>query len=160
MANILRTTFSNAFSWMTMYAFWLRFHWQCVRSTIFQHTMAQIMACFRLWLGAEQATSHFLNQWWLVYRRIYPSLGLNELTDFWGLDERGKFIRQIYRACHHGFLQTVRNHVDIIQSGRHGFFREYRDISSKLPCNVVHMTWLIRTYINTGSTGSGVKQRK
>ena len=28
-----------------------------------------------------QATSHFLNQWWLVYRRIYGSLGLNELIN-------------------------------------------------------------------------------
>ena len=26
------------------------------------------------------ATSHYLNQWWLDYRRIYASLGLNELT--------------------------------------------------------------------------------
>ena len=26
-----------------------------------------------------QATSHYLNQWWLVYWRIYASLGLNEL---------------------------------------------------------------------------------
>ena len=35
--------------------------------------LVQIMAC------AVQATSHYLNQWWLVYRRIYASLGLNEL---------------------------------------------------------------------------------
>ena len=26
-------------------------------------------------------TIHYLNQWWLVYRRIYASLDLNELTD-------------------------------------------------------------------------------
>ena len=26
-----------------------------------------------------QATSHYLNQWWLDYRRIYASCGLNEL---------------------------------------------------------------------------------
>ena len=26
---------------------------------------------FRLWLPAIQATSHYLNQWWLIYRRIY-----------------------------------------------------------------------------------------
>ena len=29
-------------------------------------------------LTADQATSHYLNQWWLYYRRIYASLGLNE----------------------------------------------------------------------------------
>ena len=39
---------------------------------IFQHW-------FRLWLGADQATSHYLNQSWLVYWRIYALLGLNEL---------------------------------------------------------------------------------
>ena len=31
------------------------------------------------WLGADQATSHYLNQWWFIYWRIYASLGLNEL---------------------------------------------------------------------------------
>ena len=35
---------------------------------------------FRSWLGADQATNHYLNQWWLDYQRIYASLGLNELT--------------------------------------------------------------------------------
>ena len=40
----------------------------------------------KAWRGAVQATSHYLNQWWLVYRRIYASLGLNELT--YRLEER------------------------------------------------------------------------
>ena len=75
MAAISQTTFSDAFSWMKMYEFRLRFHWSLfsgIELTISQHW-------FRWWLGAVQATSHFLNQWWLVYRRIYASLGLNEL---------------------------------------------------------------------------------
>ena len=37
-------------------------------------SFVQKMAC------ADQATSHHLNQWWLVYRRIYASLSLNELN--------------------------------------------------------------------------------
>ena len=76
-ANFL-TTFSNAFSWMKMYRFRLRFHWSLfprAQLTIFQHW-------FRSWLGADQATSHYLNQWWSVYWRIYASLGLNELNPF------------------------------------------------------------------------------
>ena len=44
-----------------------------LESTILHH-------CFRSWLGADQATSHYLNQWWVVYKRIYASLGLNQLT--------------------------------------------------------------------------------
>ena len=54
----------------------LKFHWSLFRRvqlTIFQHW-------FRLWLGAIQATSHFLKQWWLIYGRIYESLCLNELN--------------------------------------------------------------------------------
>ena len=74
MADISQTTFSNAFSWMEMHEFRLRFHWSLFlrfQLTIFQHW-------FRWWLGADQATSHYLNQWLLVYWRVYASLGLNE----------------------------------------------------------------------------------
>ena len=62
MAAIFQTTFSNAFSWTKIYEFRLRFHWSLflwLQLTIFQH-------CFRKWLGAEQATSHYLKQWWYV----------------------------------------------------------------------------------------------
>ena len=75
MAVNFLTIFSNAFSWMKIYKFRLRFHWSLfprVQWTIFQHW-------FRLGLGAGQVTSHYLNQWWLVNWRIYASLGLNEL---------------------------------------------------------------------------------
>ena len=56
--------------------FRLKFLWSLflrVQLTIIQH-------CFRSWLGAVQATSHYLNQWWLVLWCIYASLGFNELT--------------------------------------------------------------------------------
>ena len=75
MATIFQTTFSNAFSWMKMFKFRLRFHWSLfprVQLTIFQHRL-------RWWIGAVQATSHYLNHRWLVYRRVYASFGLNEL---------------------------------------------------------------------------------
>ena len=76
MNNISQTTISIVFSSMKMFELRLKFHWSLfprVQSTIFQHL-------FRYWLGAVQATSHYLNQWWLVYRCIYASLGLNELN--------------------------------------------------------------------------------
>ena len=39
-----------------------------------------MMQCwFRWWLGTEQVTSHYLNQWWSVCWRIYATLGLSEL---------------------------------------------------------------------------------
>ena len=40
MAAIFQTIFSNTFSWMITYKFWLQFHWSLflrVQSTIFQH---------------------------------------------------------------------------------------------------------------------------
>ena len=76
MAAIFQITFSDAFSGMKMYRFQLRFHWRLfprVQITIFQYL-------FRKWLGADQATSHYLKQWWLVYWWIYASLDLNELS--------------------------------------------------------------------------------
>ena len=75
MDAIPQTTSSSAFSWMKKFEFWLKFQWSLfltVQVTIFQHW-------FRVWFGAVQATSHYLNQWWLFHRRIYASLGLNEL---------------------------------------------------------------------------------
>ena len=48
-----------------------------VKLTIFHHWFIQ-------WLGGNQATSHYLNQWWLIYWRIYVSLSLNGLT--WSFD--------------------------------------------------------------------------
>ena len=76
MAAISQTTLSNSFSWMKIFQFRIKFDWSLFlrfQFTIFQHW-------FRWWLGAGQATSHYLNQWWSVYWRIYASLGLNELT--------------------------------------------------------------------------------
>ena len=64
MAAIFQTKFSNAFSWVKMYEFRLRFHWSLF-------PMVQLTIC------------HYLNQWCLVYWRIQASLGLNELIQDW-----------------------------------------------------------------------------
>ena len=96
MAVVSQTTLSNAFSWMKMLEFRWRFHWSLflrVQLTIFQHW-------FRYWLGAGQATSHYLNQWWLFYWRIYASLGLNELNVFKILYCHRNFSEKIFLCCH------------------------------------------------------------
>ena len=58
---ISQTTFSNEIS--------LKF--------VFSVRINNIKHWFRQWLGAYQAASYYLNLWWLDYRRIYASLGLN-----------------------------------------------------------------------------------
>ena len=79
MAATSQTTFSSAFPWMKMFEFWLKFH----RNLFIRVKLTIFHDWFRIWLGADQVKSHYLNQWWLVYWRIYASLGLNELTH-WG----------------------------------------------------------------------------
>ena len=81
MDAISQTTFSSAFYWMKVYELRLTIHWSLflgVQLTIFQ-------LWFRQLLGAVQATCRYRNQWWLVYRRIYASLSLNELIIDWRL---------------------------------------------------------------------------
>ena len=46
-----------------------------IQLTIFEHH-------FRKWLGANQAASHYLKQWWLGYWQTYALLSLNELKTF------------------------------------------------------------------------------
>ena len=57
MVVIFQTTVSSAFSWMTICEIRLKCHWNMflrVQSTILQHWIRQ-------WLGADQATSQYLN---------------------------------------------------------------------------------------------------
>ena len=73
-AEMKRLTFSNVFSSMKMVLFQLKFPLSLfprVQLPIFQHWFRG--------LGVYQATSHYMNQLWLDYRRIYASFGLNEL---------------------------------------------------------------------------------
>ena len=74
-------TFLNEISRMKMYKLCLRFHWSLFlrfQLTIFQHW-------FRKWLGTgQEATSHYLNQWWLIYLHIYKSLILMQ-HPWWAL---------------------------------------------------------------------------
>ena len=77
MATIFQTTFSNALASTELHEVRLKFQWSVflsVQLTLFHHW-------FRQWLVPNQATSHFLNQWWLFYGGIYASLSLNELKE-------------------------------------------------------------------------------
>ena len=65
--DISKCIFLNKNVWIPLKNLFLGFD-----LTIFQHW-------FRSWLNADQATSYYLNQWWLLYWRIYTSLNLNEM---------------------------------------------------------------------------------
>ena len=77
MAAIFQTIFSDAFSWNENI-------WIAIKISLkflpkgpinIIPALGQIMAWCRL------SESHCLNQWWLIYWRVYASLGLNELKD-------------------------------------------------------------------------------
>ena len=60
MAAILQKIFWDPFSWKKMFVFGLKYHWSLflrIRLTTTQHW-------FWKWLGAEEATSHYLTQCW------------------------------------------------------------------------------------------------
>ena len=75
LASVFQTTFWNWFSSMKMFLFCLKFHWSLLLRA--QLTIFQLWS--RQWLGAFQATSHYLKQWCLVYSSIYVLIGLSEL---------------------------------------------------------------------------------
>ena len=61
MTAIWQTTFSNTRVSVKKFVFWLKAQWNLfprAQLTISHHL-------FRKWLGSDQATSHYLNQWWL-----------------------------------------------------------------------------------------------
>ena len=119
MAAISQTTFQDAFSWMKMHEFRLRFHWSLFlrfELTIFQHW-------FRQWLGADQATSHYLNQWWLILlthicvtrpqwvkvKMVLTSIGIPMLKIRWSLD---------HLIFNMGIPILVRQHIHIEMAPR------------------------------------------
>ena len=68
-----------------------------VQLTVFHHW-------FRSWLGTGWTTSHYLNQWWIVYWLIHASLSLNELTcvgKFFGfhIDNLDKILTALVAVC-------------------------------------------------------------
>ena len=76
MAAIFRTTFSNAFSWMKIYEFPLRFQWNLILRV--QLILSSIVLDNGLLPNRQQAI--MLTNYGLGCRRIYASLRLNELT--------------------------------------------------------------------------------
>ena len=57
----------------------MKFHWNMflrVWFIIWQHW-------FRWWLRAEQATIHYLNQWWIRLQGIYAPLDIDKLMKRW-----------------------------------------------------------------------------
>ena len=126
MAAIFQMTLPNAFSWMTMLEFRLRFHWSFfprVQLSIFQHW-------FRWWLGAGQVTSHYLNQWWLVYWRMYALLGLNELIITIQINIQSYWLYWVCRGFWCGYFRKMNAKYS-------RFYSIWHSISSWLWCMII-----------------------
>ena len=125
--NVFKCIFLNENIWISLkisLKLFLRF-----QLTIFQHW-------FRYWLGAVQATSHYLNQWWLVSWHIYASLGLNEIY----------LILTLRLHEHHGSLNQQQ--PDFVQQlsfnselGQH-WFRQWL-VTCSIPSHYLNQCWLV-----------------
>ena len=79
MAAISQTIFSYAFSWMKSFVLWLKFHWSLFLKT----ELTRSQQWFGEWLGAEEATSHYLNKCLPVSLMLICGTRGDELT-WWG----------------------------------------------------------------------------
>ena len=96
MVAISQTTFTNAFSWIKSYEFRLRFHW----SVFLRFWLAMLQHWFRWWLGPDLGTSYYPDQCFLVYWRIYRSLGLNKLINYFSnICQRSYQILALMASC-------------------------------------------------------------
>ena len=100
MFEILQTTFWNQFSWMKMLGFRLQFDWSLfvmVELIIIQHWFGQ-------WLGAEEATSYYLNRWWPS--SLIPT-SFNELNTHFVCKPTNK---EMFMLRHENWNQEAVNH--------------------------------------------------
>ena len=81
MADIFQTIFSSAFSWIKMYLVTIRFSLILVASGPINNTSALV----KIMAWRRPGNSYYLNQWWLIYRRIYSSFGPNELMSMFAI---------------------------------------------------------------------------
>ena len=119
-ATILQTRFSDAFSWMASFVFWLKFHWSLflrVQLAITQHW-------FRQWLGAEQVTSHYLNQCWPdSLTHVCGTRGRWVNSKFHFNDPEKKLSE--FESKHKQFLRKKYHWKYCLQSGGHFVMSQY-----------------------------------
>ena len=121
MATVSQTTFSSAFSWSKMFEFRMQFDWSLflrVQLTISQHW-------FRQWLGAYQATSHYLNQSGLPYRRVYHCICVTRPQQVIGIcldliSPFGSGITEVYNIRHQESTTTLWCYINNITSDAWG----------------------------------------
>ena len=100
MAAIFQTTYSNAFSWIKMFEFRLRFHWNL--SLGVQLIISSIGSDNGL-APARQQVINWTNYDGLFYWPIYASLGLHEFIITWFVIEYGNYANPVYGVatiCH------------------------------------------------------------
>ena len=112
MAIIPQTTFSSAFSWMKRFVFRFEFQWSLFRRvqlTISQHLFGQ-------WLGADQATSHYMNQKLTQFTDAYMRQYGGIIYTIYGC-----IYTYIYIYVHFAMLQWTRCNYGILK----GLWKQY-----------------------------------
>ena len=127
MAFISRTTLSNEFSWMKMWEFWLKFHWNLfLRAQITNNpALVQIMAWRQaiIWTCDGQSTdaymSHSASKSWCTYRLMKLPFQLISNKVWWWRCGRlsGHKLYSVYLKLYHQRLSVkvllVQHHFEI-----------------------------------------------
>ena len=88
---------------MKMYEF-RKFQWSLLLKIQFDN----IPALVQIITSADQATSHYQDQWWLAYRLIYASLALNELSEsLCEVNTNGTMVWSIKTFSWHSIWRTI-----------------------------------------------------
>ena len=94
MANIFQMTFSNALPSMKIVVFWFKFHLKVVPNGPINNNQEH---CFRKWLGASLAPSHYLDQWWPQWVKTYP-YGAGSSTLWMSMGYKKKIQHQLFSS--------------------------------------------------------------
>ena len=95
-------------------AYRFKFHWSLfpmLQLTIYKRW-------FRWWLGADLATSHYLNQWRLVHWRIYASLSLSELKKRPILSQRCNEYQLWIKECFYNNISLFSQSIHVVYTKR------------------------------------------
>ena len=106
-----------------------------------KYQINNILALVKI-MAWHQATNHCLNQWWLIYWRIFTSLGLNELMcNSWNVKHNAKCIFSTRPKCMFSLFYNYQNILtsnELIRSVKLCWVSQTLTFITLFVCNIWH----------------------
>ena len=98
---------------------------------------------FKWWLGVEQATNHYLNQWWpSLLIHIYASFSPSELKNKWNAETDHSFADEILRQI----LWNVGHLINVYYSFVKSRYQMFSVVRSKFSRWVIKLKDVVNTF--------------